>query len=49
MKALNDLHSALITRREARMLYRATRHLAPWHARDIGLQLDHAARLAHRI
>ncbi|WP_347311668.1 hypothetical protein [Defluviimonas sp. SAOS-178_SWC] len=49
MKALNDLHNSLLERREARTLYRATRHLDPWHARDIGLQLDHATRLAHRI
>jgi len=49
MKALNDLHSALLKRREARALYRSTRHLAPWIARDVGLHLDHASRLAHRI
>ncbi|MCV2868450.1 hypothetical protein OEW28_07390 [Defluviimonas sp. WL0002] len=49
MKALNDLHCALMSRKEARTLYRATRHLEPWLARDIGLHLDHTARLAHRF
>ncbi|MCV2864201.1 hypothetical protein [Defluviimonas sp. WL0075] len=49
MKALNELHTALVNRREARALYRSMRHLEPWLARDVGLHLDHASRLAHRI
>lgn len=49
MKALNELHLALMKRREARALYKATRHLDPWIARDAGLHVDHLSRQSYPL